>query len=302
VSKFKNLAAAVDQFLIFCEVTKNLSDRTLQNYKHWLTRFVKFVGAKKKPAKISLDEIEDFQLFLTRLENRRGEKISIKTRQFHLIALRSFLKFLQKRDVPALSPEKIELAKFPDATVEFLNLEEIEQLFAAAVGENILQKRNAAILHTLFASGLRVSELCGLDRRNVNLKTRQFSVRGKGGKIRLVFLTKSAAKKISDYLKMRTDDKKPLFVSHAKNSKIPRRLSRAVVEEIVRSAAGSAGILKKVTPHVLRHSFATTLLQNGADLRAVQTFLGHVSISTTQIYTHVSDQRLKEIHDKKMPL
>ena len=295
----KNTTSLVDDFLIFLEIGKNRSKKTLQNYRHYLKRFLLFFGSQNYPDKISVSEIQNFRLFL----NRISPPISIKTQHFHLVALRSFLKYLQKNEIISLSPEKIDLPKIPQREIEFLTKEEILRFFNNFPREKILDARNFAICQTLFSTGMRVSEICSVNRDQINLKTREFSVRGKGQKIRIVFLTPESVEAIENYLQKRTDNLSPLFISHAKKSQEifdgeKRRLNRVTIEKIVRDAAIRAGIVKKLTPHTLRHSFATNLLQNGADLRSVQIMLGHESISTTQIYTHVSDRHLKEIHQK----
>lgn len=301
----KNLREWVEDFLIFCEIGKNQSDHTLENYRRYLLRFTAFFGANKPVNTITLESIEEYRLFLARQKTKEDKRLSIKTQSYYLIALRAFLKFLQKRDIKTLSPEKIELPNIPERHVEFLSREEIDQIFSSLETETLIGKRDSAILETLYSTGLRVSELCRLDRDAINTKTREFAVRGKGQKVRIVFLTPEAAEKIKVYLSARSDNCKPVFIAHARKSKKAlgidkndRRLSRTVVENIVRKYARLAGIVKKVTPHTLRHSFATTLLQNGADLRSVQMMLGHSSITTTQIYTHVTDQHLKEVHEK----
>lgn len=298
-SSLSSLGTLISDFLVFLEVGKNRSDRTLQNYRHYLRRFSDFFGEKKFVKDIDQKSIQDFRLFL----NRQKKPLSIKTQHYHLCALRSFLKYLHKNDIESLSAEKVDLPKLPERTVEFLLPEEVEQFFAALSQETVLEARNYAICETLYSTGLRVSELCGLDREHVNLKTQQFAVRGKGGKMRIVFLTNRAKEAIEKYLEKRTDNLSPVFISHAKKSNEmmdgeKRRLSRTVVETVVRNTALQAGIVKKVTPHTLRHSFATTLLQNGADIRAVQIMLGHSTIATTQIYTHLSDRNLQDIHKK----
>jgi len=295
----KSLSTLVQDFLLFLEIGKNRSQKTLENYRHYLRRFTDFLPDDISPKDLNLNIIQDFRLFLNRLQ----PTLSIKTQHYHLVAIRSFLKYLQKHDIETLSAEKIDLPKIPDRIVDFLLPEEVEQFFSVFSGDDLLSLRNIALCKTLYSTGLRVTELCSLDRDRVNTERRQFSVIGKGGKGRLVFLTDVAADAIGNYLEKRKDDLQPLFISHAKKSdaeKDPerRRLARSTVETVVRNTALKAGIVKKVTPHTLRHSFATTLLQNGADIRAVQMMLGHSSIATTQIYTHLSDKNLQEVHEK----
>lgn len=303
MTKQKALAAQINDFLVYLEVGKNLSDNTLRNFRHWLGRFAEFFGDKRDPAEITLADIQNFRLKLNRLPGRETT-LDLKTQAYHLIALRSFLKFLHKNDIKSLAAEKVELPKLAERTVEFLTTEELEKLFSAVETDSLIGLRDSAILQTLFSTGLRVSELCALNRDNVNLKTREFAVRGKGRKMRLVFLSEKAVEKIEAYLKARKDALDPLFISHAKKSEEAidgekRRLTRNTVEAIVSKYARQAGIIKKVTPHTLRHSFATSLLWNGADIRAVQMMLGHASIKTTQVYTHITDQHLREVHREK---
>jgi site-specific recombinase XerD len=302
--KQKTIKAYIEDFLTFSEVGKNLSNNTLRNFRHWLYRFKDFFGEDKTPSEINLDIIQKFRLYLNRLDGNNGDKLSLKTLAYHLIALRSFLKFLQKNDIKCISPEKIELPKLQERSVEFLNNDELKALFAMPDTSKIIGKRDLAIMQTLFSTGLRVSELCALNRENVNLKTQEFAVRGKGRKMRLVFLSDKATLRIKEYLDARDDVLSPLFISHARKSLNTidgerRRLSRNTVESVISRYAMLAGIIKKCTPHTLRHSFATSLLQNGADIRSVQMILGHASIKTTQIYTHITDQHLREVHKEK---
>lgn len=295
----------IDNFLEYLEVAKNKSPKTIENYRHYLGRFLEFNGAPLDPKKITLDKVHNFRLFLKRLENERGDTLNIKTQNYHIIALRAFLKYLTKNDIPTLAPEKIELAKVPDRTVEVLSREELRRLFNAVDKTKKIGLRDTAILETLYSTGLRVSELQKLNRDKIDLKRREFMVRGKGRKPRIVFLSKTAAEKISNYLNIRDDNFKPLFINSGKGLKKEdvlddesRRLSTVSIEKIVRKYALKAGIIKKVTPHTLRHSYATEMLINGADIRSVQEMLGHSSITTTQIYTHLTDKKLREIHEK----
>jgi site-specific recombinase XerD len=305
-----SVGALIEDFLIFCEIGKNLSENTLQNYRRYLKKFAVFVGEDFAADCIGLEEIEKFRLFLAREKNRFHERNTLKTQNYHLIALRAFLKFLQIRDVSSFSPEKIELPKISERSIDFLDREEVERIFSAVDTSSLIGLRDCAILETLFSTGLRVSELCQIDKIHVNIERGEFSVRGKGSKIRVVFLTQEAKEKIQLYLNTREDDAPVLFAAHARKSYLEgkrkkergekdiQRLSRGVVASIVQKYAKMAGIIKKVTPHTLRHSFATTLLKNGADLRSVQMLLGHSSITTTQIYTHFTDAHLKEVHNK----
>lgn len=296
----QSLAKQIQDFLVYLEVGKNRSERTLQNYRHYLRRFQVFCEQEKKEfSNLRMEDVQQFRLFL----HRQTTKLSLRTQYYHLAALRSFLKYLQRHDIPSLAPEKVDLPTLPDREVEFLTPEEVEQFFIQQETETMLGARNSAICQTLYATGLRVSELCSLNREQVNLELQQFSVLGKGSKRRIVFLTDEATEAIRHYLEMRQDVLSPLFISHARKSQElmdgeKRRLSRATVESVIKTLALQGGLVKKVTPHTLRHSFATTLLQNGADIRSVQMMLGHKNITTTQIYTHVTDKNLQDVHRK----
>jgi site-specific recombinase XerD len=299
------------QFLEYLEVERNRSKLTLRNYHHYLKRFVEFCEKSKisGPEEIDLELIRSFRLYLNRLtENDRSLKII--TQNFHLIALRSFLKYLAKRDVKTLSAEKIELPKTPSRSVEFLDAEEIGRLIEATNKEKhkLTRLRDRAILEFLFSTGLRISELVALKRDNVNLVRKEFSVRGKGDKMRLVFLSERAVKALEEYLSARGDNSKALFLRHDHKHSVEEQikaldknfsgLTARSVQRIIKKYATLGGIMKTITPHTLRHSFATDLLNNGADLRAVQELLGHASVSTTQIYTHLTNRRLKDIYEK----
>lgn len=266
----------VRQYLEYLEVEKNRSPQTIDNYQRYLRRF--FTSFSE----LNLDNIRKFRIFL----NRQG--INKKTQNYYLIALRGFLSYLAKRDIKALAPEKIELAKESSREVSFLEGAELARLLMAPK-----KSRDRAILTVLFSTGLRVSELINLDKSNINLERGEFYIRGKGGKIRPVFLSEIAKEALQRYLDKRNDTSLALFVS-----KKHERLSPRSIQRIVKKAGITAGITKPVTPHTLRHSFGTDLLRAGADLRSIQKLLGHSSITTTQIYTHVTDRRLKKIHQK----
>ena len=314
------LFEAIENFLRHCEVGKNQSSKTLENYGHYLNRFMQFLEENEYvPEKMKLDEVtrelvENYQLYLNRLKDDDPDKrhsggsksgLSKKTQGYHLIALRAFLKYLVKIDEKSLAPEKIELPKIGERHVEFLTREEVEMLFQAVDIARKSGPRDRAILEMLYSTGLRVSELAHLNRSDINLERREFMVRGKGNKPRLVFLSARAVNHIKHYLHTRNDNFEPLFVSlsrgksdHDITAGESKRLSTVSVQEIVRRHGRLAGIVKPVTPHKLRHSFATELLHNGADIRSVQEMLGHSSITTTQVYTHVTNPHLKEIHEK----
>lgn len=296
----KKIKELITDFLEHAEIAKNQSEKTIENYQHYLSRFVDFAG-DISPKEITLNMVQKYQLHLNRLPENLGKK----TQNYHIIALRAFLKYLTKNDYATLPPEKIELAKIQERTVEFLSREELERLFESVDLNSPKGFRNRAILETLYSTGLRVSELNSLNRKQVDLKRREFMVRGKGRKPRIVFISDRCAKWLEEYLKTRTDNFEPLFINYGRtrskddiSTGEKRRLTQYTIQDIVRQSARYAGLVKKVTPHILRHSFATELLHNGADIRAVQEMLGHASITTTQIYTHVTNSRLKEIHKK----
>lgn len=295
------ISGYIKQFLEYCEVVQNKSKKTLENYRHYLKRFQDFLSAEISPKDLTLQKVQNYRLYLNRFLDEKGEQLSVKTQNYHVIALRAFLKYLIKNDVKTLAPEKIELSKIPKRTVEVLSREELDRLFKAVDQTKKNADRDTAILETLYSTGLRVSELANLNCDRVDLKRREFMVRGKGRKPRIVFLSKRAVEKIENYIKNRKDNLKPLFINNLKGDILDdekRRLTTVSVENLVRKYALKAGIIKKVTPHTLRHSYATELLINGADIRSVQEMLGHSSITTTQIYTHVTDKKLREIHEK----
>ncbi|MDD3678849.1 MAG: tyrosine-type recombinase/integrase [Patescibacteria group bacterium] len=296
----------IRDFLEHCEIEKGHSELTIRSYEHYLYRFLDFVETGRKssatPKSITADKIRSYRLYLNRLEGLEGESLKKNTQNYHLIAIRAFLKYLAKRDIDSLAPEKIELADAKRKQVSFLENEEIIDLLMAprnfTKNENI-SKRDEAILNLLFSTGLRVSELCSLNINQINLSKSEIFVRGKGGKDRVVFISSEAGTAISEYLKTRKDDFEPLFIHYGgiqdKDGEYMRLTPRSI-QRMVSSYAKKSGITKKVTPHTLRHSFATDLLFNGADLRSVQEMLGHSSITTTQMYTHVTNKQLKEVH------
>lgn len=291
------------EYLDALEIELNRSRLTRRNYQHYLKRFFDFTKVSE-PADITIDRVRRFRLHLNRLEARDGSLLERSTQQYHLIALRNFLRYLAKRDIPALAPEKIELGKTGERAIEMVETEDIGRMLASFKASDIQSLRDSAILETLFSTGLRVSELCALDRDPAALGRGEFSVRGKGGKIRVVFLSSRAKEALNAYLKARTDADEALFIEIGRNyEKTKRRvenmrISPRAVQRIVKNAAARAGISRRVTPHMLRHAFATDLLRNGADLRSVQGLLGHASLSTTQIYTHLTDKTLREVHQK----
>ena len=293
---------AKTDFLEYLEIEQNRSQRTIANYDHYLTRLIDFAG-DISIAEIDAELIRKWRLWLNRLGTNVSDELQKTTQNYHLIALRSFLKFCTKRNIPALSADKIELAHTTRKQVTFLNEDEVERLIQQPDTSKLAGLRDRAILELLFSSGLRVSELVGLDREHINLKRREFMVRGKGQKDRPVFISPEAAKWIEHYLSKREDTTKPLFIRYSGRKTVDlsgnfHRLTVRSVQRMVSRYALLAGITKHVSPHTLRHSFATDLLMNGADLRSVQAMLGHSNISTTQIYTHVTDQHLKSVHER----
>lgn len=301
----KTLQQYITDYLEYLEVDKNRSQKTIENYDRYLKRFAEW-SEVNNPEEITEPLIHKYRLHLNRLEDGGGRNLDRKTQNYYIIALRGFLKYLSKKDVPTLPAEKVELAKTGARSIDFLSTEEVLGLIKAADGPGLRRLRDQAILILLFSSGLRISELTGLNRDQINLKRKEFSVIGKGSKIRIVFISDLAQDAISRYLEKRTDVDPALFVRHPKNPQndTDLRLTPRSVQRMIKYYAAKAGIVKKVTPHVLRHSFATDLLQNGADIRSVQALLGHSSINTTQIYTHVTNEGLKDVykkfHNKKM--
>ena len=285
------------QFLEYIEIERGRSVKTVRNYDHYLTRFFQQMKISK-PEDITHSVVREFRIWLNRQDGTEGT-MKKRTQNYYLIALRAFLKYLRKSNVKTLQPETIELAKLPEREIDLITEAELERLLDAPKGGTLTALRDKAILETLFSTGLRVSELVSLDR-DIDLTRDELTVRGKGEKLRVVFFSQSAKDAIKAYLDKRDDMDGALFVQYGKNaeSKDERRLTPRSVERLVKQYAIKAGITKRVTPHVVRHSFATDLLQNGADIRSVQALLGHASINTTQIYTHVTDKHLREIHHK----
>lgn len=289
------------QFLEYLEIERGRSVKTVENYDRYLSRFFEHTGLKS-PKAITEEAVREFRLWLNRQPAPEGT-LKKRTQNYYLIALRSFLKFLLlKRGVTSLPPDKIELAKVAERSLDLISTEELKRLLASPSGDALQALRDRAILELLFSTGLRVSELCSLSR-DIDFNRDEFSVRGKGEKVRVVFLSKTAREAVKAYLSKRADMDEALFVQIGKNPKnlaegknASLGLTPRSVERLIKHYAIKAGISKKVTPHVIRHSFATDLLSNGADLRSVQALLGHANISTTQIYTHVTDRHLREVH------
>lgn len=295
------------RYLEYLEIEKNKSQKTLENYGRYLDRFLNF-SKIKTISQLNEEMIRQYRLHLNRLRDIKGKPLKKITQNYHVIALRTFLKYLAKTGVKTVPAERVELGKQEDREVTFLQPEELERLFDAPQGFGLDVLRDKAILTALFSTGMRVSELCSLNRDEIDLKRGELSVRGKGSKIRLVFLSDNTRRNIQDYLSKRSDIDEALFVRIPKGVRplnlkgsdpLSLRLTPRSIQRIIKKHSIKAGIIgKKISPHTLRHSFATDLLRNGADIRSVQAMLGHASVTTTQIYTHVTDKQLREIHQK----
>lgn len=287
-------------YLEHLEIDLGRSQKTIHNYNHYLERFLQW-SKIQKPSQINEQLVHRFRVHLNRMTDVHGENLGKKTQNYHIIALRNFLRFMAKKDIETLAAEKVELAKTGQRSIDYLTTEEVMSLISAAKGDALKKRRDQAILIMLFSTGLRISELVNLDKDSVNLKKQEFSVTGKGSKVRLVFISELAKEALEKYLEKRRDLDPALFIRlplHPEKEKKTLRLTARSIQRMVARYAAMAGIVKKVTPHVLRHSFATDLLQNGADIRSVQALLGHSNIGTTQIYTHVTNERLKETYKK----
>ena len=300
----------INDFLEHLEVEAGRSKKTVENYRLYLERFVEIaldVSGKNeiRPQDITKELLRKYRIKLNRYGSENGnDDLKTITQAYHLIALRGFLKYLARRDIKSLDPSLVDLPHVIRKQVTFLHYDEVEDMLEQIDTSTESGLRDRAIIELLYSGGLRVSELVGLNRDSINLERREFMVRGKGSKDRPIFISQSAADRVRDYLDARTDSLPALFLNKSRNLQTAdtsgnyRRMTTRSVERIVEKYARLAGITKHVSPHTLRHSFATDLLMNGADIRAVQSMLGHADISTTQIYTHVTDVHLKEIHDK----
>lgn len=292
----------VTNFLEYLEIEQNRSLNTIENYYRYLLRLEEFSPGITVEA-IDKELLRKWRIWLNRYVNEQGLSLSKTSQNYHLIALRSFLKFLSQKDSAPMESDKVQLARVKPKQVSFLSHEEVQRLLEQPVTTTPMGLRDKAILELFFSSGLRVAELASLNRDQINIKRREFVVRGKGQKDRPVFISPSAATAVTNYLSSRTDNAQPLFIHYSGTQNMLEkgsylRLTTRSIQRIVKKYALQAGITKKVTPHTLRHSFATDLLSNGADLRSVQSMLGHSNIATTQIYTHVTDQHLKKVYEK----
>lgn len=300
-----NITDLIEDFLASLEIEKGRSKKTVENYRFYLYRFYElteeFINGDYTPEKITPELLRKYRL---RLNRNDDSNLATITQSYHLIALRGFLKYLSRREIKSLDPSLVELPHITRKQVTFLHYDEVEDLISEIPTDTETGLRDRAIVELLFSGGLRVSELISLNRDSINLDRREFVVRGKGNKDRPVFVSKNAANCVRDYLCVRHDSLPALFLNNSKNQQAVdtsgdfRRLTPRSIERIVKKYARAAGITKHVSPHTLRHSFATDLLMNGADLRSVQALLGHSDISTTQIYTHVTDQHLQEVHER----
>lgn len=295
----------ISEFLDYLSLEKGSSPLTRRNYLLYLGRFSAWLKSKGKPGNLedlNIENVQNFRLFLSKLTDKSGQTLSRRTQSYHAIALRSFLKWLIKNDFKVMAPDKIDLPKVPERSVKFLTGEQVDRLLNGPTISTINGKRDKAILEILFSTGLRVSELVGLNRDKVDLDRREFGVIGKGGKARVVFLSQRASDWLKGYLNSRADHYKPLFIRH-KGKVDPTtpdekmRLTPRSVQRMVKKYVKKIKLSVDATPHILRHSFATDLLMAGADMRSVQEMLGHKNISTTQIYTHVTNKHLKDIHE-----
>ncbi len=315
------LSDMIIDFVEYIEVEKGRARRTAENYHLYMQRLIEFAG-DISVEQIDAELVRKYRLWLNRYVDEQGRELSRITQNYHLIALRSFLKYCGHREIPTLDAAKIDLPKVNKKQVSFLTYDEVSRLLAAVDSNAKSGPRDMAILQLLFSGGLRVSELCNINRDHINLKRREFTVRGKGQKDRPVFISPAAAEAIEQYLCSRKDSFAPLFLNESRNKKfieqksdstIPSAKSHAAdkiksgeamrltprsIQRIVSGYARAAGITKHVSPHTLRHSFATDLLMNGADLRSVQSMLGHANIATTQVYTHITDPHLREVHER----
>ena len=306
-----DISDLISDFLESLEIEKGRSTKTTENYGLYLARFLDLItqdfpeGATIKPSDLTPEILRKFRLRLNRFDdNQNHERLSALTQSYHLIALRGFLKYLAKRGIKSLDPSLVDLPRAAKKQVTFLHFDEVSRLLSEIPTDTETGLRDRAIIERLFSGGLRVSELCNLTRDSINLARREFMVRGKGKKDRPIFIDQTTAEHIEEYLNARTDTLPALFLNNSSNQNIPdtsgdfRRLSPRSIERIIGKYTRLAGITKHVTPHTLRHSFATDLLMNGADIRSVQSLLGHANIATTQIYTHITDPHLKEVHEK----
>jgi site-specific recombinase XerD len=307
-NQIMSIIEMIDKYLEYLEIEKNSSKLTIRNYRHYLNRFADYLknlpNSVTDPSKISTDIIRSYRLFLARFYDENKLPLKKITQNYHLIAVRSFLRYMIRNDIRTLAAEKVELGRAESRSILFLSRDQIDRLLSSPSISDEKGLRDKAILETLFSTGLRVSELVSLNRDSINFERGEFGVRGKGGKIRVVFLSEQAVNWIKRYLDTRKDEYKPLFIRYAGKKADPQhpdksyRLTVRSVQRIVEKYTKKAKLPVRITPHGLRHSFATDLLSAGADIRSIQEMLGHKNISTTQIYTHVTNPQLRDIHHK----
>ena len=300
-----DLSSLIDEFLEYLEIERNLSPLTIRDYRHYLDNFVEWSKTHSpiaKPQDLTVELIRKYRVYLAHYNSPNGQlPLKKVTQNYYVIALRSFLKYLIRKDLPVISPDKIELPKTESRSLKFLDRDQVERLLAQPDVSGERGLRDKTLMEVLFSTGLRVSELCRLNRDQVNLERGEFGVIGKGGRARVVFLSDRATLWLERYLGRRSDQAKALFIRYAGNQEPIEnleklRLTPRSVQRIIEKYVHKARLPVKATPHVLRHSFATDLLMNGADLRSVQELLGHKNVSTTQIYTHVTNAQLRDVH------
>jgi site-specific recombinase XerD len=304
----KPIIAHLNDFLDWLDIEKGLSSKTQENYERFIKRFFFWLGKNNlnnlKPQELTPQHVWDYRVFLSReYPSKTGQPLKKTTQNYYLIALRSLLGYFVAKDIPSLAPDKIKLAKGEKGKiVKFLNIEQLKKLFAAPDVSETQGLRNRAILELFFSTGLRIAELVALNREQIKIRPGvdelEISIMGKGGRPRIVYVSQGAINWLEKYLKTREDKEKSLFINYSGKKDSPRRLSARYIERMVKKYAVMAGIPATTTPHVLRHSFATDLLSQGVDIRTIQEFLGHKNILATQIYTHVTNKQLRDVHRK----
>ncbi len=302
------LSTATNDFLEHLQVEKNRSPRTIVAYRFYLERFAQWLKKDIEVGDITAEQIRKYRVYLYTYLDGYNEPLTLKTQTYYVIGLRSLFRYIVKRGIPCLSPDQIELPKLEPRELSYLTPEELENILQQPDTSTMTGLRDRAIIELLFSTGLRVSELASLDKRMLNTNTGEMRVVGKGRKERIVFISERAKEWLDKYFSRRVDENDAAFVGYRgkgvgddPSPKVQLQASRLTprsVDRIIQKHSGAAGIVKNITPHSLRHSFATDLLLNGADIRSVQTLLGHASITTTQIYTHITNQQLHEVHER----
>lgn len=302
------LSNAIQEFIEYLQIEQNRSPKTITNYRHYLERLAGWLKRDIEIEDLTALHVRKFRVFLHDFTDEYGEPLGLRTQTYHIIALRSLLRFCIKRDIPCLSPDKLELPRPDPTSIQFLTGEELVRILEVPDTSTMAGIRDKALMELLFSTGLRVSELTSLDKKMVSTTTNEMRVVGKGRKERIVFISDRAKDWMNQYFERRLDEEEAAFVGYrGKGTGVDpsvqvqmqaTRLTPRSVDRIIQKYALEAGIVKNITPHSLRHSFATDLLLNGADIRSVQTLLGHSSITTTQMYTHITNQQLKEVHER----